>query len=407
MRTLEITDPQNSAQLRDIAFKVRASKKTVVVAGAGISSNAGIPDFRSKDGLYNLVKQQYKDTFVKGKDLFDVILFRDERSTEIFYSFMAGLRSATLDAQPTHTHQLLKLLKDKKKLLRCYTQNIDGLEFRAGLGFNDTVQLHGDIHKLKCMNCSQTYPWSPAYAEEMQEGDAPDCENCINTSLARSLSGKRSTSVGQLRPDIVLYGEDHPTGDDISLKLAKDCSRAPQLLIVMGTSLKVVGIKRLVRSLAQATRAAGGMVVFVNKTTVSQSEWRNIFDYHVLADSDAWVANVRSHIPSFFEIQTKLNVERKRKVLVDSEVRKADAAKTAGTGPDAQNPEVPRVNFAKRTKSDPYADKIQQDQLLNSPQKGDDRYDPSASWHEPPSSPSTEILDLPDEIPPLKLEQAM
>lgn len=406
MLTLELSDPQSSVQLREIALKIRASKKTVVVAGAGISSNAGIPDFRSRDGLYSLVKQQYKDTFVKGKDLFDVILFRDEKSTGIFYSFMAGLRNATLDAQPTHTHQLLKLLKDKKKLLRCYTQNIDGLEYRAGLGFNDTVQLHGDLHKLKCMNCSQTYQWSPAYAEEMKGGDAPDCENCINTSLARFLSGKRSTSVGRLRPDIVLYGEDHPSGDAISLKLAKDCSRSPQLLIVMGTSLKVVGIKRLVRSLAQATHAVGGMVIIVNKTSVSRSEWQNIFDYHVLADSDAWVANVRSYIPSFFEVQTKLNVERKRKGSAQPEGNKADP-KLADSIPHDQPPDILKVNLAKRTKSDPYTDNIRQNQLLNSPQKEHNNFDPSALWLEPPSSPSTEILDLPDEIAPLKLEQAM
>lgn len=311
MRTLQLNDELSSPHLHELALKLRSSKRTVFVAGAGISCNAGIPDFRSKDGLYALVKKEFPSNFTQGKDLFDTILFRDEQTTQIFYSFMAGLRDATLNAEPTATHRLLTLLKTKKKLMRCYTQNIDGLEEKAGLGPKDTIQLHGDIHTLKCSHCQSQAPWNPEFTQEMQDGDAPDCLECVSSSMARQMSGKRAVSVGTLRPDIVLYGEEHPRGDEIAMQLKKDCARKPQLLIVAGTSLKVIGIKRLVKSLAQATRSAGGLVVFVNKSPIAKSEWDGVFDYHVMSDTDEWISNVKSFIPSFFEKQTKIKVERK------------------------------------------------------------------------------------------------
>lgn len=328
MRTLQLNDELSSPHLHELALKLRSSKRTVFVSGAGISCNAGIPDFRSKDGLYALVKKEFPSNFTQGKDLFDTILFRDEQTTQIFYSFMAGLRDATLNAEPTPTHRLLTLLKTKKKLMRCYTQNIDGLEEKAGLGPKDTVQLHGDIHTLKCSHCQSQASWNPEFIKEMQDGDAPDCLECISASMARQMSGKRAVSVGTLRPDIVLYGEEHPKGDEIALQLKKDCTRKPQLLIVAGTSLKVIGIKRLVKSLAQATRVGGGLVVFVNKSAIAKSEWDGVFDYHVMSDTDEWISNVKSFIPSFFEKQTKIKVERKRS---------SPAATTTKTGFDVTN----------------------------------------------------------------------
>ncbi|KAJ3073642.1 hypothetical protein HDU99_001867, partial [Rhizoclosmatium hyalinum] len=75
-----------------IAGALRRAKKVVAVAGAGISVSAGIPDFRSADGLYNLVKNKYPQSVVKGKDMFDASLFRDPTSTQIFYSFIAELK---------------------------------------------------------------------------------------------------------------------------------------------------------------------------------------------------------------------------------------------------------------------------------------------------------------------------
>ncbi|KAH7876849.1 uncharacterized protein C8R40DRAFT_1182490, partial [Lentinula edodes] len=83
-------------------------------------------DFRSSDGLYNLVKARFPDVVLKGRDLFDASLFRDPDSTAAFFWFISQLKQKIDQAEPTPTHDFLKILESKGKLLRSYTQNIDG-----------------------------------------------------------------------------------------------------------------------------------------------------------------------------------------------------------------------------------------------------------------------------------------
>ena len=161
-------------------------------------------DFRSQDGLYNLVKQKHPNAVLKGRDLFDASLFRNPVSTSVFYSFIAGLKKAVDDASPSHTHRFIKTLDAKGRLLRSYTQNIDGLEERAGLLCSSSqeakapgpskvkgkakgklkikdvrnVQLHGDIHRVRCTVCSADYPCSTPYLEMFSQGFPPNCPDC-------------------------------------------------------------------------------------------------------------------------------------------------------------------------------------------------------------------------------------
>src|SRR6267143_774057 len=111
-----------------------------------------------------MVKEQYPDVVMKGRDLFDAALFRDPTSTAVFYTFISQLKRSIDAAEPAPTHHFIKILDSKKKLLRSYTQNIDGLEARVGLLGTScqearskgktkirtkdirNVQLHGDIH---------------------------------------------------------------------------------------------------------------------------------------------------------------------------------------------------------------------------------------------------------------------
>ena len=163
-----------------------------------------LQDFRSQDGLYNLVKQKHPDAVLKGRDLFDASLFRNPTSTSVFYSFIAGLKQAVDDASPSQTHRFIKTLDSKGRLLRSYTQNIDGLEERAGLPGGSSqdsgapgpskakgkaraklkikdvrnVQLHGDIHRVRCTVCSADYPCSTSYLEVFSQGFPPDCPDC-------------------------------------------------------------------------------------------------------------------------------------------------------------------------------------------------------------------------------------
>ncbi|KAL1748986.1 DHS-like NAD/FAD-binding domain-containing protein [Schizophyllum fasciatum] len=306
------TDGRTRRALHELSRAVVKSSKIVVVTGAGISCSCGIPDFRSSDGLYALVKKQYPNVVLKGRDLFDASLFRDTTSTAVFYTFISQLKQSIDKATPAPTHHFIQALNEKKKLLRSYTQNIDGLEERAGLLSSSSdsakavkgkskirikdvrnVQLHGDIHRVRCITCCAEQPCIPEYVKMFNEGIAPDCPECLKRREARVARSARPLRVGSLRPAIVLYDEPHPLGDEIGAIQTSDVGRKPDCLIIMGTSLKVHGLKKLVKDFAKTVHAAATSrkfckVVFVNRTPPG-AEWAGIIDYHVEADADSWV----------------------------------------------------------------------------------------------------------------------
>ncbi|KAF8807800.1 DHS-like NAD/FAD-binding domain-containing protein [Phlegmacium glaucopus] len=328
------TDAHTRRTLSEISLSVAKGKKIVVVTGAGISCSSGIPDFRSSDGLYALVKERYPDVVLKGRDLFDASLFRDPTSTAVFYTFIARLKRSIDAATPTPTHRFIKALDTKKKLLRSYTQNIDGLEAQVGLlgtacqearsnGKGKSrfrakdvrnVQLHGDIHRVRCTTCSAEYACSEEHLSFFEKGIAPDCPECLSRSEARIARSARAIRVGSLRPAIVLYDETHPLGDDIGYIHSADLTRKPDLLIIMGTSLKVHGLRKLVKDFAKTVHSSSSSrksckVIFVNKTAPS-SEWSDIIDYHICGETDAWTTKVindwKKMKPADWEVQQTL-----------------------------------------------------------------------------------------------------
>ncbi|KAJ3710374.1 DHS-like NAD/FAD-binding domain-containing protein [Lentinula raphanica] len=350
-------DLSTKCALDEISKSVAKCKKIVVVTGAGISCSSGIPDFRSSDGLYNLVKSRFPDIVLKGRDLFDASLFRDPESTAAFFCFISQLKQKIDLAEPTATHDFLRILETKGKLLRSYTQNIDGLEERVGLvghsGVNEgaktkgkgksstlkqcrNVQLHGDIHRVRCQACSAEYPCTEEHLRLFNEGLSPDCPDCLQRSDARVARSARALRVGSLRPAIVLYDEAHPLGDEIGIVQGSDVARKPDMLIIMGTSLKVHGLKKLVKEFAKAVhshkisntssssssgstptkvrktssaKALAGKVIFVNKTPPG-AEWAGVIDYHVSGETDQWTQRVvedwKKMFPTDWEVQQTL-----------------------------------------------------------------------------------------------------
>ncbi|KAF9268323.1 DHS-like NAD/FAD-binding domain-containing protein [Marasmius fiardii PR-910] len=336
------SDPHIRRSLGELSLSVAKCKKIVVVTGAGISCSSGIPDFRSSDGLYALVKQQHPDVVMKGRDLFDASLFREPASTALFYTFISNLKRAIDRASPTPTHKFLKTLDTKKKLLRSYTQNIDGLEERAGLTPSSNmprekgkivlkqqrnVQLHGDIHRVRCQSCSAEFSCTEDHLVVFEQGESPPCPECLQRSKSRVARSARAIRVGCLRPTIVLYDEVHPLGDDIGTVQSFDLGRKPDMLIIMGTSLKVHGLKKLVKEFSKTVHAHStpspgtastskpkakswtGKVIFVNKTAPG-SEWSGIIDYHIAGETDVWVEKViedwKKLRPADWEVQQTL-----------------------------------------------------------------------------------------------------
>ncbi|ORZ28465.1 DHS-like NAD/FAD-binding domain-containing protein [Lobosporangium transversale] len=320
MLTIDLnqSDVVSERHLQTVTDVMLRAKKTIVVTGAGISCSSGIPDFRSADGLYNLVKKQYPKTVLKGKDLFDANLFRDCTTTAVFYTFISELHAQTLKAKPSPTHHFIKMLSEKGKLLRCYTQNIDCLEEELGMETKlvcekgkvkkdvNVVQLHGSLRKLKCTLCSEPYGFITDYEKVFREGEAPDCPKCELNDGIRVAQGKRKIATGTLRPDIVLYNENHPFGEAIGRIQLSDFQKSPDVLLVMGTSLKVHGLRLLVRKAAKIVHAnKKGCVILVNKTPVVGKEWNGVFDYFIEGECDHWCHIVQDALRKV-KVQTKL-----------------------------------------------------------------------------------------------------
>jgi len=268
---------------------------------------------------------------MKGKDLFDSIIWTDKLTTSIFYTFISSLRQKILNdvKSTTDTHKFIRALRDGGRLVRNYTQNIDMLEAREGLctelsrgtgsrgrfspklqkeprtgndhegGVHDSgvevVHLHGSLESLRCGLCARLASWEEDDRHlATLAGRAPACPWCAANSATREGRGRRSLAVGTLRPDIVLYGEEHPSAHLVGPLITHDLSLGPDMLLILGTSLRVHGLKVMVREFAKAVHGRGGSVVFVNQTKPPDSIWGDVIDFWIEWDCDAWVADLKS-----------------------------------------------------------------------------------------------------------------
>ncbi|OJJ43288.1 hypothetical protein ASPZODRAFT_136508 [Penicilliopsis zonata CBS 506.65] len=184
----------------------------VVMVGAGISTSAGIPDFRSPGtGIYdNLAHLDLPDA----EDVFDIGFFRN--NPRPFYALARELYPGKF--RPTVAHCFIKLLHDKGRLLKHFTQNIDCLERQAGLPGEMIIEAHGSFASQHCIDCKAQFP-DELIKKAVQTGEVPRCLECK----------------GFVKPDIVFFGEALPEEFFLNRHLPEDAD----LCIVMGTSLSV------------------------------------------------------------------------------------------------------------------------------------------------------------------------
>ncbi|KAF7524332.1 hypothetical protein PCG10_005816 [Penicillium crustosum] len=187
-------------------------KKVVVMVGAGISTSAGIPDFRSPDtGIYaNLANLDLPEP----EAVFDISFFR--QNPKPFYALAHELYPGRY--RPTIVHSFVKLLYDKGMLLKHFTQNIDCLERQAGVPGEKIVEAHGSFASQRCIECKETFPDDEMH-QMVSTGEVPHCHKCN----------------GLVKPDIVFFGEALPSDFFDSRFLPEEAD----LCIVMGTSLSV------------------------------------------------------------------------------------------------------------------------------------------------------------------------
>lgn len=219
----------------DLQSMIDESSRIVFFGGAGVSTESGIPDFRSADGLYNQ-KYRYPPEQIISHSFF-------LRDPEEFYRFYRD-RMIYQEAKPNAAHLKLAELERAGKLSAVITQNIDGLHTAAGS--KNVIELHGSVHRNHCMKCGKSYGLDFI----MSTQGVPKCE-----------------CGGIVKPDVVLYEE--PLDENCINRAINAISEA-DMLIIGGTSLAVQPAAGLIRFFN------GRRLVVINKTPTSADDEADI-----------------------------------------------------------------------------------------------------------------------------------
>lgn len=186
------------------------AKKLVVFTGAGVSTESGIPDFRSPGGIWSRFDPE---DFTYQKFVTDPEARRKQWR-------MLGEGHLTTNAEPNLAHYAVAELYDLGKLDCVITQNVDNLHHKAGVPAEKVFELHGNVQWAVCLSCGKRYPFEEIKARWEKGEEIPDCEECQ----------------GMLKPDAVLFGEalPHDVLEEASRR-SSDCD----LFIVVGSTLVV------------------------------------------------------------------------------------------------------------------------------------------------------------------------
>lgn len=216
---------------------INSSGRIVFLGGAGVSTESGIPDFRSENGIFNAIREfGYPPETLLSRSFFD-------RNPEVFFKYYRTLLMSG-DAKPNKAHLALAKLEQEGKLTAVATQNIDGLHTMAGS--KNVYELHGSIKRNYCMKCHKFYD-----GEFVKNADGvPRCE-----------------CGGIIKPDVVLYEEglDHDT-----LTGAVTHIMRADMLIVGGTSLQVYPAAGLI------DYYRGNKLVLINKSSTPYDRYADL-----------------------------------------------------------------------------------------------------------------------------------
>jgi NAD-dependent deacetylase len=211
-----------------LAELMRANQPCLVLTGAGVSTESGIPDFRSPTGIW-----------AEFDPLEYASLPAFHADPEKVWSFYKPRIAMLTEAEPNAAHRALAELEEAGFVEAVVTQNIDLLHERAGS--RNVIEVHGSIRSATCPSCGSSYPRGEVIAK-LDEADAPRCDRCG----------------AALKPDVVFFGELLPA--DV-VERSFELARKARLLLVVGSSLEVHPIA----ALPEETLLAGGRVAIVNK----------------------------------------------------------------------------------------------------------------------------------------------
>ena len=224
----------NKSNIDILQHLVDKSKRIVFFGGAGVSTESGIPDFRSVDGLYN---QQWK---YPPEQIISASFFR--ANPKEFYRFYRA-KLLPKGIEPNAAHYKLAEMEQKGKLIAVVTQNIDGLHQKAGS--KNVYELHGSTLRNFCMECHEFYDEKIIEESETSSDQLPHCKKCG----------------GLVKPDVVLYEEGL---DDETIEKSIMAIKESDMLIIGGTSLTVYPAAGLINYFR------GDSLVLINKSETSQ-----------------------------------------------------------------------------------------------------------------------------------------
>jgi NAD-dependent deacetylase len=195
-------------KIAQIATKIKEGGKNVVFTGAGISTESGIPDYRSQGGIWDKFRPVYFDEFMSSKE-----------SRVEYWRRWRDLYREIARADPNPAHMALARLNEKGLLQAVITQNIDGLHQASGLPDEKIVELHGNTCRIRCMSCQKIYPIDNVQ-QRLTTGDpAPEC-GCG----------------GYLKPDTISFGQAMPVAAvEKSVTLSQTCD----FFLIVGSTLVV------------------------------------------------------------------------------------------------------------------------------------------------------------------------
>jgi NAD-dependent deacetylase len=219
-----------NAEIAALVRLLATSERIVALTGAGISTESGIPDFRSPGGIWSRMKPITFQAFVASEEA---------RLEDWRRRFKMNAEFAR--AKPNAGHRLLARLADEGKLLAVVTQNIDGLHQRAGLAADLLIEIHGNATHGRCLSCGETM----ALAEVRRRIDATD-------------AAPRCRCGGLVKAAVISFGERMP---EESMRRATEHAMNADLFLVMGSSLQV----QPAASLPLLARRAGAHLVILNR----------------------------------------------------------------------------------------------------------------------------------------------
>ena len=195
-------------EIKRIAEKIKQGGKNVVFTGAGISTESGIPDYRSQGGIWDKFRPVYYDEFMGARD-----------SREEYWRRWRELYKGIQQARPNAGHTAIARLDQMGLLEALITQNVDGLHQESGVADEKIIELHGNTRRIRCMSCRKITPTEET-RKRLQSGDgAPECE-----------------CGGYLKPDTISFGQAMPVE---AVEKAIALSQASDFFLVVGSTLLV------------------------------------------------------------------------------------------------------------------------------------------------------------------------